>query len=209
MHFLQLLTILITYNFLIIEASPTLGSRRKSKLVARDVPNCPQQPGYSTPPPPSLLQRRIDEIAVDRNATKGQGWVPSTCGLIDWVCIVLTPNVTYASYGKPGSGHIEETFQLDNGNRVQVIWYWQATVQYTAPLGTVNIYLAHGTNYVCLKGVMAVKVLGFDNFYYYGNPDNLDELLCYCHWQPNSDPRLSSDNNLMILAEAPRFGHIP
>lgn len=92
MLFVKLITVILAS--IAVRAAPSLRdtsitSRSLSKLKARDVPVCPQQPGYGAPP--SVIagedDRRRQDLATDRLAEKGPGWYPSLCDKKYWICI--------------------------------------------------------------------------------------------------------------------------
>ncbi|KAG0149407.1 hypothetical protein CROQUDRAFT_653714 [Cronartium quercuum f. sp. fusiforme G11] len=202
MFFLKLITFILTsipLHDVTIVGARVLTSRDLLNFPSLYVPKCPQQPGFEKPPAQSLSQRRQQELAADVNAKKGRGWRPSLCTKLFWICVYIQKNVTYDSAGIPGAGSVDQTFKLDDNTTVQAIWYWQGTLQYVAPGGTVNIYPAHGNHWLCVEGGMKIQTLGASPQTYVGDLSHPTKLGCRCYWQPNT--QRSSDDDLIIYAK--------
>ncbi|KAH9823330.1 secreted protein [Melampsora americana] len=153
-------------------------------LARRDLPPCKQN--WPSEQAPTEKQRTYD-LNVDIKATKGPGWRPTVCSKPFWNCVyVQDGNVS----NPKGGFSLAAVFPLDDGTHVEVYRYWQSTIQWTTNGGTVNSYMAHGVDYVCVKGIMVVQFMSSGKKLI-GNPKTPDEFVCECHYPLDDDKRIT------------------
>ncbi|KAG0146568.1 hypothetical protein CROQUDRAFT_44204 [Cronartium quercuum f. sp. fusiforme G11] len=158
------------------------------------MPPCVKQPGYD-PLPWGI--KPDEDLNIDIQASKYPGWIPSCCSKKYFICVFVKPGVTLSPW-KPGAGRILYRFELGNGTHVDLFWYWQGTIQYTATGGTVDFYPAHGNTFICVKGGMHVRTLqkGKPMLNIPGIPGSSEEFNCECEWA--ADRTSSSDDDLIL-----------
>ncbi|KAG0146565.1 hypothetical protein CROQUDRAFT_671060 [Cronartium quercuum f. sp. fusiforme G11] len=139
----------------------------------------------------------LDKKSYER---RGPGWRPGCCNRFRFICVYVQNGVQITPW-KRGAGSLLWAFDLDDGTRVDIVWYWQGTIQYTAPGGTVSFYAAHGNNYVCVKGGMQVRTIRgkqtLKNFR--GIPNRNDIYNCACNWSSKTGKRYMPDDDLIIF----------
>ncbi|EGG12301.1 uncharacterized protein MELLADRAFT_101893 [Melampsora larici-populina 98AG31] len=179
-----LLTLLVIEAFMVTKVHPAASphmSPLNPALAPRALPPCPQI--WPDKPYPTARER-LHDLTLDVKAIKGPGWRPSVCDKPLWNCVFVQRGV------EPRRGGFNESarFPIENGNHVEVYEYWQSTMQWSAPGGggAVNSYMAHGVDYVCVTGTMAVKFLGNASMLF-GDPKNPNLHVCECHYPLDDD----------------------
>ncbi|KAG0146555.1 hypothetical protein CROQUDRAFT_657194 [Cronartium quercuum f. sp. fusiforme G11] len=180
--------------------SPLPNAVIESEGTPGGMPPCPQLGPYIDYPlhldPWPILNR---DIRSYRN--RGPDWHPKCCDYFRFLCVYVERGVTISPW-KTGAGSVLYAFDLGRGTHVDIIWYWQGTIQYTAPGGTVSFYAAHGNNYVCVKGGMQVRTLrnGKTMRNFRGFPGRDDIFNCECNWIPKYRDYYLPDDDLIIFS---------
>ncbi|KAH9818514.1 secreted protein [Melampsora americana] len=176
------LTLVVIEAVVVVEVNAAVAqdmSPINHALARRDLPPCEQiWPTENAP----TEDQRIEDLNADITAVKGPGWRPSVCSKPYWNCVYVQAGVN----NPRGGFSLAASFPLDDGSHVEVYRYWQSTIQWTADGGTVNSYMAHGVDYVCVKGTMAVQFVSSGRNLV-GNPETPNEFTCECHYPLDED----------------------
>ncbi|EGG11465.1 uncharacterized protein MELLADRAFT_102446 [Melampsora larici-populina 98AG31] len=154
-------------------------------LMPRALPPCPKFGFSAEVPSEATLNAAIAED--EAYAAKSYAWEPKSCALGGQNC-VKTPSVAGARMNMATVAPITHTFEIpDEQAVIYLIPNGYPTFQWTAPGGTVNSYMAHGTDYILVRG-WALSVEFWDGVTPkmeapgQGNPD-----ITFCSQIPDGD----------------------
>ncbi|KAH9821669.1 hypothetical protein DFH28DRAFT_528119 [Melampsora americana] len=182
-HFVAILVLcVVTAQYKLATAADSV---RDFTLQRRGLPPCLDKAPAGKDLSDSEMKRLLD---VDKKARKDRGWLPSICGKNRVNCVRMPKGVTT----RPSIARIAANFTLFNGDIVQVYRYWQSTAQWTFPGGTVNSYMAHGVDWICVKGSMRVTFWSSKDIIA-GDPSDRNKSNCKCHYPADGDKTLLVD----------------
>lgn len=125
-------------------------------LMPRDLPPCDKYPFPTEVPSQDVINAAIAED--EAYTGKSYDWQPKSCALGGQNC-VKTPSIDGQRMKMSTVAPITHVFEIPDqsgqsgtGAVIYLIPNGYPTFQWTAPGGTVNSYMAHGTDYILVRG---------------------------------------------------------